>query len=85
MIMKVFTVFDSVAAVYMQPFFLQTKGQAIRAFSDSVADKNHQFSKHPDDYTLFELGEYDDSDASFDMLSSPLSLGVAVEFVKPSS
>lgn len=78
---KVFTVYDAASEAYLQPFFLQTRGQAIRSFSDAVNNPEHQFFKHKKDYTLFELGEYEDGSAQFDMLKSPIALGNALEFV----
>jgi hypothetical protein len=77
---KLFSIYDIKAEAYLQPFFLQTKGQAIRAITDCVNDPNHQFSRHPADYTLFELGEYEDSNANFHLHETPRSLGVLVEF-----
>lgn len=84
MILNVYSVYDSAAECYMQPFFLQSKGQAIRSFTDAVNDPSHGFSKYPDDYTLFELGSYDDSKGTFMLLSAPKSIGVAVEFKRVS-
>jgi hypothetical protein len=80
MIMKVFTIYDSKAESYLQPFFMQSKGQAIRAFSELVNDEKHNFGKYPADFTLFELGVWDDSKALFTTYATPVSLGVAVEF-----
>jgi len=80
MLHKVFTVFDTKVEAYNQPFFMKSRGEAIRAFSDIVNDKNHAFNRHPEDYVLFELGEYDDSCAKFNLYDAPHSLGVAIEF-----
>lgn len=82
MIQHIFTVFDSKAAAYLQPFYASTKGVAIRQFSDAVNDPGHQFARHGEDYTLFELGHFDDQNAQFHLHSTPLSIGVAVEFTK---
>lgn len=38
--------------------------------------------RYPGDYTLFDLGEFDEETATFTLSSTPISLGVAVEFVK---
>lgn len=81
MILKIFTVYDSKAEAFLQPFMFNSAGQALRAFVDSVNDSNHQFARHPEDFTLFELGTYDDNGAKFDLLDSPKSLGLALEFV----
>lgn len=82
MIYKMFSIYDSKAEAYLQPFFMVTKGQAIRALTDILSDPAHQFSKYSADFTLFELGEYNDSNATFSILPSPLSMGVILEFVK---
>lgn len=81
---KIFSVRDSKAEAYMAPLFLPTKGIAIRMFADAIADSKHQFGSHPEDYHLFELGEFDDSTGSFTLHPSPVSVGGALEFVKTS-
>lgn len=78
---KIYTVYDSKSEAYLQPFFLQTNGQAIRSFSDCANDPNHQFGRHPGDYTLFYLGMYEDGSATFAIEPTPASLGKAIEFV----
>lgn len=78
--LQIFTVYDSKAEAYMAPFYMNTKGQAIRAFTDSANDPNHQFYKHPEDYTLFLLGQYQDENASFHLQKTPLPIGKAIEF-----
>ncbi len=58
---KIFSIFDVKAQAYLPPFCLPERGMAIRTFSDCVNSKDHQFSLHPGDYTLFELGVWDDA------------------------
>lgn len=77
-----FTIYDTKAEVYLPPFFVPTRGIATRAFADCVNSEDHQFSKHPHDYTLFELGEFFDHDASFLIKNAPKSLGNGVEFIE---
>ncbi len=76
-----FTVFDSKTAAYLPPFVQQTKGAAIRAFTDTCNDPNTLFNRHPEDYTLFHLGEFDDYSATFHVLETPLPIGKAIEFM----
>lgn len=57
---KIFMVYDDKAKAYLPPFFLPEMGQATRAFADCVNDPGHQFGKHPEDYTLFCAGIFDD-------------------------
>lgn len=79
MILQVFTVHDQKAGAYLPPFYFTTKGQALRAFGDSVNDPQHSFAIHPEDYTLFDLGTYDDATATFNSNVTPISLGTALE------
>lgn len=76
---EVFTVYDQKAEAYLPPFYFTTIGQALRAFADTVNDPTHAFFKHPEDYTLFHLGYYDDGNAKFDPLVTPSSMGTALE------
>lgn len=80
MIIKAFAIRDTKADAYMQPFFCATNGMAVRAFKDGVNDDKSPFFKHPEDYVLFELGTYDDSSGVLSSLSSPVSLGVGIEY-----
>ncbi len=76
---KVFCVYDSAADAYLPPFFLPEQGQAIRVFGDCVNSADHQFGKHPGDYTLFFLGSFDDRSAGFDIEASCIKLINGVE------
>jgi hypothetical protein len=78
---KIFAIFDSKVGAFTLPSFCQTTSQAIRGFSDLVKDSGHAFSKHPADYTLFELGEYEDESGSFNGLSTPHSVSIGIDHV----
>lgn len=80
--LKVFAVFDSAAEAYLQPFFVQTVGQALRSFSDAVQSEGHAFNKHAADYTLFQIGEYDESVGRLEPLAVLQPLGNAIEYLK---
>lgn len=61
-------VFDSASQAYGRPFFVQSRGVAVRSFTDEVrrVDPNNDLNKHPEDFTLVHLGTFDDSNGSFD-------------------
>jgi len=80
MISKVFSIYDSKAELYMKPFHMATKGQAIRGFADLANDESTDVGKHPQDFTLFEIGEYDDERGEYTMHTTKTSLGIAIEF-----
>lgn len=73
--LKIFSVFDDKASAFIPPFFLPNSAMAIRAFTQCVNDPSHQFGQNPGDYTLFELGEFDDSDGSIDLLMAQKNHG----------
>lgn len=81
MIHKVYTVYDSKAEAYLFPISYQSKGQAVRAFSEAANDKNSNIGKYPEDFTMFELGEFDDVDCSFKFHKAPVAVGVAIEYL----
>ena len=83
MILKVFSIYDSKAEAYLQPFFMANKGTAIRAIVDLLGKPDHQFAKYPADFTLFELGEYDDSSGRMLPHSTPLSIAKTNELAAP--
>lgn len=73
--LKIFSIFDGKAQAYIQPFFLPTVGMAVRTFTDCVTDPGHAFGKHPEDYTLFEIGEFDDHSGEIEPHTVHRSLG----------
>lgn len=74
---------DRAADAYARPMFVPSTGVAIRSFSDEInrqADDN-QLYNHPDDFDLYEFGEFDDNTGQFNLYESPklLSLGKQVK------
>ncbi|WNK13759.1 MAG: nonstructural protein [Microvirus sp.] len=76
---KVFTVYDSKIGLYNTPFHLLSTGEALRGWAEIVNDPESKICKYPEDFTLFELGEYDQETGRFHNLNTPLSLGLAVQ------
>ena len=77
-----YTVHDAKAEAYLQPFFQQARGAAIRSFTDAVNRPDHSFSQHPEDYTLFECGEFNDQTGIITMAKVLTPLGCAIEYIK---
>lgn len=71
MIWQVFSVFDTKVGAYANPFFVPTKGAAIRSFTDACGDDSLPFKKHPGDYRLFRVGEWDDASGHLLTLDRP--------------
>ena len=75
---QVLAVYDAKAEIFTQPIFTIAIGEGVRSFEDEVNNPQSPFSKHPEDYTLFHLGTYDETSAKFDLLTAPVSLGGAL-------
>lgn len=58
--MLICSVRDSALDAFMQPFVAQSRGQAIRSFTDAVNDGSTPMNKHPSDYELFVIGTFDE-------------------------
>lgn len=80
--MKVFCSYDSKVEKYLQPFFMRTTKEAVRAIETVCSDPSTQFNKFPADFAFFELGDFDDDTAKFNLLNAPHSLGLAQDFMR---
>ena len=79
---KVFAIHDSKAGAFLPPFILPRVEIAIRTFQDCIAATDHQFSKHPEDYNLFTLGEWSDDSGMYDV-GVPELVVTGLESVNP--
>ena len=73
---KVYIVYDSKSETYTAPSIHPARGQAIRSFADAVNDKGQGsvLSTHPEDFTLFEIGEYDIKTGAFTLYDAKASV-----------
>lgn len=81
MIHKLFTIHDAAAQAYLPIFMLHAEGIAIRTFTDCCNDPTHQFCKHPADYTLMVIGEFDDNSGKITTLQTQKPLGNGLSFM----
>lgn len=72
-----FAIYDTKAECYNPPFFMPKKEMALRAFNDLANDGNTNISRHPEDYILYELAEFDDITGEVKS-RLPVSLGHAI-------
>lgn len=79
MLHRAYTIYDSKVEAYMKPFFAMSDGDALRSFVDAINSPDSPFFRHPDDYTLFQIGVYDDTHAELKSTTA-VSLGCAIQF-----
>jgi len=71
MILHAYAILDLKGGFYSSPFFMHTDAIAIRSFSDALADPQVEMAKHPEDYQLWRLGDFDDNAGTLTPLAAP--------------
>lgn len=67
-----FAVRDNKAGFFLPPFLLISEGEAIRAFEEATLNSQSPICQHPEDYTLYSLGSFDE--ISGEIVAQPISL-----------
>lgn len=80
--MNVYAIYDDKAEAYLQPWFAVNNAVALRNFQQAANDQSSQFNKHATDYTLFQIGEFDETTGRITPLETLKALGGAWEYVK---
>ncbi len=83
MLHLVFTVHDSCSGVYDRPFVGRSEGDAVRSFGDIAMDAEHPIGKHPEHFSLYRLGSYDDNTGKLDPCT-PVHVVSAVDLISAS-
>lgn len=75
---EVIAVFDRAADAFAQPLFVNALGQGIRMFQDEInrAAQDNPMHHHADDFDLYHLGTWDDSQGKFDNLHEPKQIAI---------
>ncbi|AXH73542.1 MAG: nonstructural protein [Microviridae sp.] len=81
--LRIYTVYDSKAEAFLPPFNAGNDALAVRSCADCLKEDTHPFARHPDDYTLFKLGEWDDTTAVYELVTPPRNLGIIGSFGDP--
>lgn len=56
---------DRALDAFLPPWNVPSLGAAIRAFQDEINNPQGQMFKHPDDYDLYEVAQWDDHTGKF--------------------
>lgn len=82
---QIFAIYDSTLKLYQQPHFCINRGHALRMVQDIMDRGDSPLSKHSNDFTLFELGEYDDETGKLKSLATPEKVAGCWELKPPES
>lgn len=82
MILKVYSIMDLQVGHFTQPFYAPSHGAALRMFADHVNDPQTMASKHPEDFMIAYLADFDDEQGRFTPLEKWQKVGTASEYKK---
>lgn len=61
MVMKMYTVKDVKTGIFNAPVYCHNTAHAMRVMSSVFQNDEHQYSLWPEDFTLYEVGSFDDN------------------------
>ncbi len=56
---QIYAIFDTCSGIYEKPFFHTADDAVRREFQDVCTSADHPISKHPEHYSLWRLGNFD--------------------------
>jgi len=56
-----YAIFDQCSGIYEKPFFSTADAVVVREFQDIIASDDHPIAKHPEHYSLWRLGTFDNT------------------------
>lgn len=77
----VLSVRDRATDTYGRPFFSPSIGGAVRSFHDEMNNKESPLNKHPEDYDLYVMGNFDERTGLFET-DTPRQVAVGKEQIK---
>ncbi len=57
---NLYAIYDTACGVYTKMVFAQADGMVTREFQDLVNDAESAIGQHPEDYSIFRLGNFND-------------------------
>lgn len=79
--LQIFAIYDKKAYAYIDVFHFPQIGQAIRQMEDLLKTQ-HPVSKHPADYDLYKLGDFDDQSGEIIPCDQPQFLQTALSLTQ---
>jgi len=77
---KIFCFKDEKSESYGPPMTEETQGIFIRKVQDALTEKQAIWAKHPHDFAIFELGNYDAQFGTIELHENKKCLGLVQDF-----
>jgi len=79
MLHKLYVIFDNASGLYASPTLAVTEAEVRRNFSTIVNAEGNAISANPQDFSLYELGIFDNETGKFSLLDTPTRVMTALE------
>lgn len=79
---KIVVIYDVKALAHYDPMFVPTIEAALRLFAEAANDKSTAVGRFPEDFTLFEIGEWDEHSGDMVVYEARIPHGNAIKFVR---
>jgi hypothetical protein len=76
---KLYAIYDQAMQMYLQPFPAHSNAHAIRSFSDHANEAGTPVNKHPEDYSLDYIADFDEQTGN--MTGNPVRIAKATDHV----
>jgi len=73
--------FDSKVGLFVHQFFARSTAEGMRLFRDEAMRPDSSVAAHPEDYSLFRLGEVDQTSGRLEPELAPVQVCTALELV----
>ncbi len=80
--LKVFSIYDSKADSFLQPFFVPNRAMALRSFASACQEERSDFNRYSGDYTLFEIGDWESEKGIWVEYEAKINLGLASQYIQ---
>ena len=78
---KIYAIKDQAIEAFSQPFFVQAQGQAVRMFMDESKNEQSQINRHPADFELWYVGEFDEQTGTITGAANIERVARAIDFI----
>ncbi len=78
--LEAYCTYDNKAKAYTPPFFIRSRGEAVRSFADQCNKPDNMFHDHPEDFVLYQVGVYDDTTGILEKIEPFENLGLASQY-----
>lgn len=75
---NIYTIFDSKANAYIRPEYRRSDEEMFAAIYETAKNPESGFHKHPDDYTVYRLGTFDEENAVIEY-TGPQAIGTVLD------